>query len=115
MNRRTPTPDFDTMVALYRHDAAAFEAFRIALLRQAIDDAPETRRPALEALLTRIESVRTAARTPEEAAAGAFRMMMNSVLALRDSWSLAGDALVELQTKLVIERARGANLGCDSP
>ena len=51
----TPLPDFDVLVALYRHDPEAFEDFRRHVLREAVDCAPACHRPALERLLESIE------------------------------------------------------------
>ena len=44
-------PDFDTLSRLYREDPEAFESFRRHLLQQAVEEAPQRHRPALEELL----------------------------------------------------------------
>ncbi len=106
MNDRVSCPDFDTLVALHQHDAQAFESFRKHLLREAINSAPPARRPSLEQLLQRIEATREAAKTPMEAAASAFNLMMDSLQELQGSWHGASYAITELQTALLIERVR---------
>ncbi|OWW22398.1 DUF3135 domain-containing protein [Noviherbaspirillum denitrificans] len=102
----SPLPDFDVLVALYRHDPAALEDFRRHMLREAVDEAPLHHRPALERLLEQIETARAHAATPVEAAAIAFRMMQESVGRLHNSWEQALEAAAGLQAALLIERLR---------
>jgi hypothetical protein len=66
----TPLPDFDVLVALYRHDPEALEDFRRHMLREAVDDAPLRHRASLERLLDQIEIARESAANPMEAASG---------------------------------------------
>jgi hypothetical protein len=101
-------PDFDVLVALYRHDPDAFEAFRRHVLREAIDFAPPVHRASLEQLVAQIEIARVEAANPIEAAATAFRMMQDSVLQLQDGWMQALHAVAGLQAALVIEHVRDA-------
>jgi len=98
--------DFDALVALHRHDPQSFDAYRRAMLRAAVEEAPAEHRAALERLLEQIEARRCAAASPQEAAEDAFRMMCESVDRLRDAWEDVRHAAVELQTAIVIERAR---------
>ena len=99
-------PEFDTLVALHEQDPQAFEEFRRHLLTEAIKDAPARHRPALKQLLHRIESARTKATTPMEAAQVAMRMMNESLQRLHSCWEDAGYAMAGLQAMLLIERAR---------
>jgi hypothetical protein len=109
MSLETRLPDFDVLMSLYRHDPEAFEEFRKHVLREAIDNAPPAHRPALEQVLSRIETARLAAATPMEGALIAFRMMGESLGMLTSAWEEAGrHAVAELQTSLIIERLRGA-------
>jgi hypothetical protein len=99
-------PDFDVLVALYRHDPEALEAFRRHILRKAVDYAPLAHRHSLEQLLSHIETARDAATSPMEAAITAFRMMQESVTKLHEGWDQALQAVAGLQTALIIERLR---------
>lgn len=101
-----PLPDFDVLVALYKHDPEAFEDFRRHVLREAVDNAPLRHRPTLEKLLTSIEEARSRAATPEEAAALAAQMLQESTRRLSNAWSDAYEVVAGLQTALVIERLR---------
>lgn len=100
-------PDFDALVELHRHDPQSFEEVRRAMLRAAVDEAPDEHKPALEQLLVRIENMRAQAATPGEAVQDAFRMMCDSVDRLRDAWDLARHAAAEWQTTLLIEKVKG--------
>lgn len=102
-------PDFDVLMAMHQHDPEALERFRRHVLRAAVDNAPEEHRPSLERLLVEIETARTSAATPMEAAVNAFRLMQASVVRLHDGWEKALDAVAGLQTTLVIERARATS------
>lgn len=102
----TPLPDFDVLVALYRHDPDALEDFRRHMLRKAVDDAPLQHRVSLERLLEQIEIARASAATPMDAALIAFRMMQDSVARLQDSWGEAREAAAGLHAALIIERLR---------
>ncbi|WP_420475573.1 DUF3135 domain-containing protein [Noviherbaspirillum sp. ST9] len=102
----TPLPDFDVLVALYRHDPAALEDFRRHMLREAVDEAPLRHRPSLERLLDQIETARASAATPMDAALIAFRMMQDSVARLQDNWTQALEAAAGLHAALIIERLR---------
>ncbi|TFW09638.1 DUF3135 domain-containing protein [Oxalobacteraceae bacterium OM1] len=99
-------PEFDVLVALHQHDPEAFEAFRRHVLKEAVDFAPADQRPALEALLLRIEEERAKASTPMEAVLGATRMMQESVQRLNEGWDQAREAVAGLHAALVIERVR---------
>lgn len=102
----TPLPDFDVLVALYRHDPDALEDFRRHMLREAVDEAPVHHRASLERLLERIETARASAATPVDAAVIAFRMMQDSVARLQDNWGQALEAAAGLHAALIIERLR---------
>ncbi|HYD78250.1 MAG TPA: DUF3135 domain-containing protein [Paucimonas sp.] len=106
MSEAPRLPDFDVLVALYRHQPEAFEALRQRMLRQAVEVAPLSQRPALEELLDRIERERAAAATPLEAATKAMLMMQESVGKLHDAWEQAREAVAGLQATLIIERLR---------
>jgi len=99
-------PDFDVLVAMHQHQPDAFEAFRRHMLRQAVDFAPATHRPALEQLLHRIEEERATALSPFDAATKAMRMMADSVGRLHGAWEQALEAVAGLQATLIIERIR---------
>lgn len=107
MSTNNPLPDFDVLVALYKHDPEAFEDFRRHMLRKAVDNAPLQHRPTLEKLLTSIEEARKRATTPMEAAALAVQMLQESAQRLSNAWSDAHEAVAGLQTALIIERLRG--------
>jgi len=106
MSTQSPLPDFDVLVALYKHDPEAFEDFRRHVLRQAIDSAPLQHRASLEKLLISIEEARSRVGTPMEAAALASQMMQESVRRLCDAWADAYEAAAGLQANLIIERLR---------
>lgn len=97
-------PEFDTLRALYRDDPEAFENFRRHALREAIDQAPLRHRPALEALLEKMERARQAASSPMEAATVAWHMMSDSVEQLCNAWGETQHAVAGLQTTLLIAR-----------
>lgn len=99
-------PDFDTLVSLYRDDPEAFEAFRRHSLRDAVHAAPPAQRPALELLLSRLETARADAATPMDAAIVAFRLMQDSVGQLQCLWQQTQQAAAALQTSLLIARMR---------
>ena len=103
----TPLPDFDVLMALYRHDPEALEAFRRHMLREAVDGAPLQHRASLERLLEQIEIARASATSPLDAATIAFRMMQKSVDRLQDGWEQAREAVAGLQTELIFDRLRG--------
>ncbi|SNS15231.1 Protein of unknown function [Noviherbaspirillum humi] len=107
MSHDSKHPSFDMLSSLYQDDPQAFEAYRRHLLREAIDSAPEEHRLALEQLLVTIEAARQEARTPLEAATIASRLMHDSVRRLDHHWKNMQAAVAELQTAVVIERARG--------
>jgi hypothetical protein len=104
-------PEFDMLVTLHQQEPDAFEAFRRHLLREAVDGAPPSHRPALEKLLCRIEETRAAAATPMEAVVAASRMMQESVGKLHATWEQARQAVAGLQTSLIIERLRTERFG----
>lgn len=106
MTQSTPLPDFDSLRRLHENDPEGFEQFRAQLLRDAVDSAPLVHRPALESLLSRIDTARQAASTPMEAAHVAFRMMRDSVMLLTQGWEQAQVAMAEWQAALIIERIR---------
>ena len=106
MSTNNPLPDFDVLVALYKHDPGAFEDFRRHVLREAVDNAPLQHRHTLEKLLISIEEARNRAATPMEAATLAVQMLQESARRLSNAWSDAHEAVAGLQAKLVIERLR---------
>lgn len=106
MTQSTPLPDFDSLRRLYQDDPEGFEQFRTQLLREAVESAPLVHRPALESLLSRIDTARQATSTPMEAAHVAFRMMRDSVTLLTQGWEQAQAAMAEWQAALIIERVR---------
>lgn len=99
-------PDFDTLVAMHRHDPDGYENYRRRILRQAVDSAPNVHRADLEDLLVRIEQARNSAATPEEAARIAFDMMNDSVKRLNRSWKRAHYAVAGVQAQLALLKAR---------
>lgn len=99
-------PDFDTLVAMHRHDPEAYENYRRRILREAVDSAPNVHRADLEDLLVRIEQARDSAATPEEAARIAFDMMNDSVKRLNRSWKRAHYAVAGVQAELALLKAR---------
>ena len=101
-------PDFDMMMALYRDDPEAFEAFRRHLLREAVHAAPPDQRLVLELLVTRLDAARLCAATPMEAAVCAFRMMQESVGQLHIAWRQTRQIVAQLETSLLIGRLRRA-------
>lgn len=106
MRMDTRLPDFDTLSRLYQEDPAGFEAFRRHLLRQAVDDAPQRHRPALEELLLCIEASRQRAATPAEAALNAFQMMRQSVHQLNAVWQQGLQSVAQLQTDALMLKLR---------
>lgn len=106
MNIDAKLPDFDTLSRLYKEDPQAFESFRRHLLRQAVAEAPQRHRPALEELLVCIEANRERATTPAEAALGAFQMMRHSVSQLNAAWQLGMQSIAQLQTEALIKNLR---------
>jgi hypothetical protein len=106
MNTDAKLPDFDTLSRLYKEDPAAFESFRRHLLQQAVDEAPQRHRPALEELLLCIEANRQRAATPADAAIGAFQMMRQSVGQLNAAWQLGLQNLAQLQADALMMKLR---------
>ncbi|RJF99153.1 DUF3135 domain-containing protein [Noviherbaspirillum saxi] len=99
-------PDFDMLVTLHRQDPEALETFRRHLLREAVESAPLEHRPSLERLLERIETARSSAQSPTDAAVIAFRMMRDSMNLLHETWDRAMYEVAGLQTTLLIDRMR---------
>lgn len=106
MGLDTRLPDFDLLVSLYRDDPEAFEAFRRHLLREAVHGAPPVQRPALELLLERLESARSGAATPMEAAVVAFRLMQESVGQLQVIWRQTRQVVAGMETAILMARMR---------
>ena len=99
-------PDFDTLVAMWKHDPDGYENYRRRILREAVDSAPHAHRADLEDLLVRIEQARHTAASPEDAARIAFNMMNDSVQRLNREWKHAQYAVAGVQTDLVLLKAR---------
>jgi hypothetical protein len=99
-------PDFDTLVQLHARDPEAFESYRRALLRQAVDTAPNRHKATLEELLVVIEVRRERCGNPAEAAAAAFQMMRQSVSQLQDAWKIGLEAAARMQTEALLLRLR---------
>jgi hypothetical protein len=106
MNMHSKLPDFDTLSQLYREDPAAFEAFRSYMLRQAVNEAAQRHRPALEELLLCIEAKRQGAATPAEAAQEAFQMMRQSLSQLNTAWKLGLQSMAKLQSDALMQKLR---------
>ncbi len=106
MNPNIRLPDFDFLMALHQDDPAGFEEFRRHLLREAVEQAPAAHHPALEQLLSRIETARDAAATPMEAVIAASRMMCGSVDQLHRAWQQAQHAVAGWQAATILERFR---------
>jgi hypothetical protein len=106
MSMHSKLPSFDTLSQLYREDPAAFEAFRCYMLRQAVNEAPQRHRPALEELLLCIEANRQGAATPAEAAQGAFQMMRQSLSQLNTAWQLGLQRMAKLQSDALMQKLR---------
>jgi len=111
MNTDARLPDFDTLSRLYKEDPEAFESYRRHLLRQAVDEAPQRHRPALEELLLCMEANRQRAASPTEAAYGAFQMMRQSVGQLNAAWQLGLKSIAQLQTDVLMTRLRSGQAG----
>lgn len=99
-------PEFEVLSALYKSNPQAFEEFRRNALREAIDQAPPRHRPALNALLEKMEHARKTAASPIDAAIIASRMMNESAERLFTAWADAQYAVAGLQTTLLIQRLR---------
>jgi hypothetical protein len=99
-------PDFDTLVALNTKDPAAFEAYRHHLLQSFVDRAPEQHRPALQALVLRMEAVRAEAKTPLEATISATKLMLESTSAMRDAMGRLIEHSAALQTEMLLTKFR---------
>jgi hypothetical protein len=106
VTQSTSLPDFDSLRRLHLDDPEGFEHFRRRVLREAVDSAPPAHRPALETLLSRIDTARQAASTPMEAAQIAYGMMQDSVGQLLKGWEQAQAAAAGWQAALIIERVR---------
>jgi len=106
MRTNVKLPKFDTLVALYQKDPAAYEEFRKKYLNDEVASAPPQHRAALRETLSRIEIARQKARTPFEAATAAYTMMCESAIQLRAEIRRLHYATAGLQASLVIENAR---------
>jgi hypothetical protein len=104
-------PDFDTLSRLYREDPEAFECFRRHLLQQAVEEAPQRHRPALEELLICLEVNRQRAATPADAALGAFQLMRQSVTQLNAAWQLGMKGIAQLQADVLLAKMRTGQTG----
>ena len=101
-------PDFETLVTLHRCDPIAFESVRTTLLRKCVDDAPPAHRPGLEKLIARMDEVRARAVSPVDAAVAAARLMVESVDALQNQFTVLAEETAALQTALLLKRLRNA-------
>ena len=99
-------PEFEALSALYKSNPKAFEEFRRNALREAVDQAPPRHRPALNALLEKMEEARKTAASPMDAAIIASRMMSESADRLFAAWADTQYAVAALQTTLLIQRLR---------
>ena len=99
-------PNFDFLVRLGRENPEGFEAYRRQRLQQAVATASSRNRPALEELLIVIETCRMCARTPMEAAVGAFQLMQQSVSQLQDAWQFGLEAIAQMQSNSLAQRMR---------
>ena len=76
-------PDFDTLVQMHKSDPAAFEAFRLKMLQDAVAQAPEKHRPMLEKTVEAIQDARNRAENPLHATILASNLMQESLRTLR--------------------------------
>lgn len=106
MNTLMQLPAFETLVALYAKDPAAYEDFRCQLLQSCIDSAPEIHRPGLALLRERMDDARADAVTPIEAAAAASRLMVDSCVRLRAAMAPLATASAGLQTAALLSKFR---------
>jgi hypothetical protein len=72
-------PDHDTLAALARHDPAAFEARRAALIEACIGGAPVASQAALRTLQAQIEGLRALSATAEDALEELSLLMLSTL------------------------------------
>ena len=106
MRTNVKIPNFDTLVAFYQKDPAAYEDFRMKFLNDEIAAASPQHRAALQQTLSRIEIARGKAKTPLEAATAAFAMMCESAIQLRTEIRKLHCLTSGMQASLIIENAR---------
>lgn len=83
-HKNQTTFDFTYWTQLYQQDPVAFETKRAELLRNVIDEAPESHRHSLEQTLFKIEMTRKTAKNPLHATIKASKLMWESYAKLRD-------------------------------
>lgn len=106
MRTNVNLPKFDTLVALYQKDPAAFDDFRKKFLNDEIASASPQHRAALQDTLSRIERARETAKTPMEAATAAYTMMCESAIQLQTEIGKLHYLTAGMQAALIIEGAR---------
>lgn len=106
MRTNVKLPKFDTLVALYRKDPAAYDDFRKKFLDDEIAAAPPQHRAALQHTLSRIERARATAKTPLEAATAAYTMMCESAVQLKAEIGKLHYLSAGMQASLIIEGVR---------
>jgi hypothetical protein len=103
MHTNTKLPKFDTLVALYKQDPAAYDDFRLKLLNDEVEAAPAERRPALRRTLYKIEIARKKSKSPLEAAIMAYLMLCESTSQLRAEISKLHYLASSMEAALIIE------------
>jgi hypothetical protein len=106
MRTNVKLPKFDTLVALYQKDPAAYEDFRKQFLNDEIAAASPQHHAALRHTLHRIEAARAQAKTPLEAAIAAYTLMCESTLHLRAELNNLHYFTCGLQASAIIESVR---------
>lgn len=106
MRTNVKLPKFDTLVALYRKDPAAYDDFRKKFLDDEIAAASPQHRAALQHTLSRIERARETAKTPLEAATAAYTMMCESAVQLKAEIGKLHYLTAGMQASIIIEGVR---------
>lgn len=106
MRTNVQLPKFDTLVALYKKDPAAFNEFRKKFLDDEVSAAPPEKQAALRRTICRIELAREQAETPLEAAISAYAMMCESTIRLRAEINNLRYITSGIQASMIIENVR---------
>ncbi len=106
MNANTKLPEFDVLVALYKKDPVAYEAYRKEILDSEVASAPPELQEILKNTICRIEIARKKAKSPLEAAIVACRMMLELTNQLRLEIEGLRCLASNIEAVLVIDKAR---------
>jgi hypothetical protein len=99
-------PEFDALHQLFCDNPSEFEIVRHRLLQEAVEMQAERHRPGARRLLEKMESVRSGAASPLEAAGGAFMLMLDSYSDLQRAMSGLQHERAYLETIMLINRAK---------